>query len=98
MLVHPLVLNFPTLPVLGDAHALLPSGVETFRPLLGCCRPTAQRLVEFLRDVLHMLLVVVFRDLDVGWRGRSLQSVCRDVVLVVREERKWEGRSQRRSS
>ena len=45
-----------------------------------------------------MLLVVVFSDFDIGWRGRKLESVRRNVVLVVREERKWEGGSQRGGS
>jgi hypothetical protein len=96
VLFHRLVPDFPALPIIGDAHALLPSRVKPFGPLLGCCRPTAERLIEFLRDVFHMLLVVVLRNLDAGWCSRRLQSVCRYIVLVVCEEREWEGGSQRR--
>lgn len=45
-----------------------------------------------------MLLVVVFANLDVGWCRSRLQSVRRYVVLVGREERKGQRRSEDRGA
>ena len=96
MLLPPLVLDFPALPVLGDSHSLLPSGVKALGPLLGRGRAKTQGIVELLRDVCYMLLVIVLPDFDVCGRGRGLQRVRGNVVVVVGEEGKRKRGSQRR--
>jgi hypothetical protein len=91
---HPQVLDLPAFPVLGYFHAFFPASIESFVPLLSSCRATAESLVELVRDFLDMLLVVELCDFNVGWRIDRLQSVCRNVVLVAREESERKGRAQ----
>lgn len=51
-------------------------------------------MLQFLRNFLHVWLVVVFDDLDVGRSGRRLKSVCWNVVLIVCDEGEWDGWAQ----
>jgi hypothetical protein len=85
MLLHPLILDLPALPVLGYLHAFFAASIETFGPLLGCCRATANGLVHLLHDFLNMLLVIIFGNVHVGWRRHRLQCICSNVMLVVCE-------------
>jgi hypothetical protein len=93
VLLHPLILDLPALPVLGCLHAFFPASIETFGPLFGSCRAAAESLLHLLRELLDMLLVVELGKVDVGWRIRRLQNVCRNVVLVACEEGEREGGS-----
>jgi hypothetical protein len=94
MLVGALVLGLPAFPVLGDSHALLPSGIEAFGPLLSCSSTKTKRLVQLFGNLLHVLLIVILCNLDISWGCCRLQRVGWNIVLVVGEEGKWEGGSQ----
>jgi len=87
----PVLLGLPAFPVLGDSHAVFSASFEAFGPFLCCRGPKTQRMGEFLRYLLYMLLIVVFPHHNICGRSCRLQRICWDVVVVVGKEHEWEG-------
>jgi hypothetical protein len=98
VLVYRLTPGLPAFPVFRKPHTFFASGVKAFGPLFGRCRAATESVVEFVGNVVDVLLVVVLCNFDVGWSCRRLEQVSGDVVLVVGEKGEGQSRPQGRGS